>query len=140
MDRQILPDNIRPKSKLIEFDDLKTHFVKVNKETVCLLGCHDLKIFSPRAKAIAGADRQKKIKEFDKLMKQYKPNLILQHPHNTDTYKIWNTEWKTVEKKYPFVTEYVSGIRHYHYGQKKRGTISSVIDKTTLGKVETIIY
>lgn len=134
------PTTYDQKSKLIEFDDLKTHFVKVNKETVCLLGCHDLKIFSPRAKAIAGADRQKKIKEFDKLMKQYKPNLILQHPHNTDTYKIWNTEWKTVEKKYPFVTEYVSGIRHYHYGQKKRGTISSVIDKTTLGKVETIIY
>ena len=85
---------------------MKSHFVKVNKETVCLLGCHDLKIFSPRAKAIAGQERQIKIKQFDKLMKQYKPNIIIQHPHNTDTYKIWNTEWKTVEKKYPFVTEY----------------------------------
>jgi very-short-patch-repair endonuclease len=128
------------KVRLVEFEDLKTHFVKVNKETVCLLGCHDLKVFSPRAKAIAGYDRQKKIKNFDKLMKLYKPNLIIQHPHNTDTYKIWNTEWKTVEKKYPFVREYLSGIRHYNYGNKKRGTINSVIDKTTLGQITTIIY
>jgi len=134
------PTTYDQKVRLIEIDDLKTHFVKVNKETICLLGCHDLKIFSPRAKAIAGADRQKKIKEFDKLMKQYKPNIIIQHPHNTDTYKIWNTEWKTVEKLYPFVTEYVSGIRHYNYGHKRRGTIKSVIDKTILGNVRTIIY
>ncbi len=134
------PTTYDQKVMLVEFEDLKTHFVKVNKETICLLGCHDLKIFSPRAKAIAGADRQKKIKEFDKLMKQFKPNLIIQHPHNTDTYKIWNTEWKTVEKLYPFVKEYVSGIRHYHYGHKRRGTIQTVIDKTILGNVRTIIY
>jgi len=134
------PTTYDQKSRLIEFEDLKTHFVKVNKETVCLLGCHDLKIFSPRAKAIAGQERQLKIKEFDKLMKQFKPNIIIQHPHTTDTYKIWNTEWKTVEKKYPFVTEYVSGIRHYNNGHKTRETIKNVLDKTILGKVETIIF
>ena len=134
------PTTYDQKVRLVEFEDLKTHFIKVNKETICLLGCHDLKIFSPRAKAIAGADRQKKIKEFDKLMKQFKPNLIIQHPHTTDTYKIWNTEWKTVEKLYPFVTEYVSGIRHYNNGHKRRGTIQTVIDKTILGNVRTIIY
>jgi len=134
------PTTYDQKVRLVEFEDLKTHFVKVNKETVCLLGCHDLKIFSPRAKAIAGTERQRKIKEFDKLMKEFKPNLIIQHPHNTDTYKIWNTEWKTVEKLYPFVTEYVSGIRHYRYGQKRRGTIQTVIDKTILGNVRTVIF
>lgn len=134
------PTTYDQKCRLIEFDDLKSHFVKVNKEMVCLLGCHDLKIFSPRAKVIAGEERQRKIKQFDKLMNQFKPNIIIQHPHNTDTYKIWNTEWKTVEKKYPFVTEYVSGIRHYNYGRKKRGTIKNVIEKTTLGKVETMIF
>lgn len=134
------PTTYDQKVRLIEFEDLESHFVKINKETVCLLGCHDLKIFSPRAKAIAGQERQIKIKQFDKLMKQYKPNIIIQHPHNTDTYKIWNTEWKTVEKKYPFVTEYVSGIRHYNYGHKTRGTMNNVLEKTILGKVETIIF
>jgi hypothetical protein len=104
------------------------------------LGCHDLKIFSPRANAIAGRARKIKINKFGQLMKQYKPNLIIQHPHNTDTYKIWNTEWKTVEKKYPFVTEYVSGIRYYNYGRKKRGSMNNVLEKTILGKVDTLIF
>lgn len=134
------PTSYDQKNRLIEFEDLSTHFVKVNKETICLLGCHDLKIFSPRAKAIAGEERLRKIKQFDKLMKQFKPNLILQHPHNTDTYKIWNTEWKTIEKKYPFVTEYVSAIRYFNNGHKKRGTMNSVLDKTTLGNIETIVF
>lgn len=134
------PTTYDQKVRLIEFEDLKSHFLKVNNETLCLLGCHDLKIFSPRAKAIAGQVKQHKIKQFDKLMKQHKPNLIIQHPHTTDTYKIWNTEWKTIEKEYPFVKEYVSGIRYYNSGYKKRGTIKSVIDKTFLGKVETIIF
>lgn len=134
------PTTYDQKCRLVEIEDLKSHFVKVNKETVCLLGCHDLKIFSPRAKAIAGEERQIKIKQFDKLMKQFKPNLIIQHPHNTDTYLIWNTEWKTIEKKYPFVTEYVSGIRHHNGGYKKRGTINSVLEKTIHGKIDTIIF
>ncbi len=134
------PTTYDQKCRLVEIEDLKSHFVKVNKETICLLGCHDLKIFSPRAKAIAGELRQRKIKEFDKLMQQFKPNLIIQHPHSTDTYLIWNTEWKTVEKKYPFVKEYVSGIRHDNGGREKRGTIKSVLEKTIHGKVETIIF
>jgi hypothetical protein len=61
------PTTYDQKCRLIEFEDLKSHFVKVNKETVCLLGCHDLKIFSPRAKAIAGQERQQKINQFDEL-------------------------------------------------------------------------
>lgn len=134
------PTTYDQKVRLIEFEDLDSHFVKVNNETICLLGCHDLKIFSPRANAIAGRARKIKINKFGQLMKQYKPNLIIQHPHNTDTYKIWNTEWKTVEKKYPFVTEYVSGIRYYNYGRKKRGSMNNVLEKTILGKVDTLIF
>jgi very-short-patch-repair endonuclease len=125
--------------QLITFD-LPSHFIKVNGDTLCILGCHDLNIFSPRAKALAGDERQKKIREFDKLMRTFKPNIILHHPHNTDTYKIWNTSWSTVEKQYPFVKEYASGIRYYNGGDPKRGTLNSVIEKTKLGQVRTIVY
>jgi hypothetical protein len=134
------PTTIDQKMRLIEFSDLKSHFKKVNGEMVCLLGCHDLNIFSPRAKAVAAYDRQIKIKTFDKLMRHLKPTLIIQHPHNTDTYKIWYQSWKTVEKIYPFVKEYVSGIRYYNYGDSKRGSLKSVLDKTIKGDIKTIVY
>ena len=134
------PTTYDQKCRLIEFGNLKSHFTKVNNDTLCILGCHDLKMFSLRAKSVAGNERLKKIKEFDKLMKHFKPNLILQHPHNTDSYKIWNSEWKMIEKTYPFVRGYVSGIRYYNNGSRRRQGINKVIEKTMLGNVLTIKY
>lgn len=124
---------------LVEHDS-KSHFVSVNKTNICILGCHDLKMVSPRSKAIAGEIRQKKIQEFDKLMKINKPTLILHHPHNTDTYRIWNTEWRTIEKKYPFVNQFVSGIRYYNDGAKKRGDLKTILNKCSKGFVVDITY
>ena len=128
------------KERLIELD-LNTHFVKVNKEKLCLLGCHDLKMVSPRAEAKVGETKLTKRIQFDELMKEFKPNVIIQHPHTTDTYKIWNTEWKTIEKRYPFVSEYVSGIRYFNtFREKPRGELDAVLINTKLGVVDTIAF
>jgi hypothetical protein len=124
---------------LIPFDDLSSHFKKVKKQNICLLGCHDLKLVSPRAKAVAGRERQVQIRAFDLEMKKKKPTVILQHPHNTDTPLIWNTEWKTIEKKYPSVRSYASGIRYYNYGYRRRKSLSDVLEKTCLGDVTDVI-
>ncbi len=46
----------------------------------------------------------------------------MQHPHTTDTPNIWNLAWKTVEKEFPYVKHYASGIKYYNeyrYGLDK---------------------
>lgn len=124
---------------LVEYE-LESHFLNVRKSRLCVLGCHDLKMFSPRSKAIVGDKRKKKIVEFDKLVKYHKPILILHHPHNTDTYRIWNTEWRTIEKKYPFVNQFVSGIRYFNDGKQKRGDLKTILKKCSKGSVVDIKY
>lgn len=134
------PTIYEQKSHLIEIPNLQSHFVKVNRESVCLLGCHDLKMFSPRSKALARNIKKKKIQTMDKLMKSNKPNIILHHPHYTDTYKIWNAEWRTIEKKYPFVNQFVSGIRYYNEEEQKRGDLKTILKKCSKGSVVDIKY
>lgn len=124
---------------LVEYD-LESHFTNVNKLHICILGCHDLKMFSPRSKAIVGDKRKQKILKFDKLMRIHKPTVILHHPHNTDTYRIWNTEWRTIEKNYPYVNQFVSGIRYYNDGEQKRGDLKTILKKCSKGSVVDINY
>jgi hypothetical protein len=125
---------------LIEIDDLSSHFWREKEQSICLLGCHDLKLFSPRAKAIAGESRQRKMSTFDRLMRKYRPTLVLQHPHNTDTPNIWNQDWRQIQKLYPFVTTYASGIRYHNYGNRKRAPLNKVLEKTQFGNITDITY
>lgn len=104
------------KRDLIRINDLNTHFIQLNNQKIVILGCHDLNVFSPRGQAVAKPDswKRKTADKFKELCQKVKPDVILQHPHTTDTPNIWNLAWKTVEKELPYVKHYTSGIKYYN--------------------------
>jgi len=124
------------KKDLIKINDLSTHFIKLNDQKVLILGCHDLNVFSPRGQATASPDGWKKqvADRFKKLCKDFDPEIILQHPHSTDTPNIWNAAWRELERELPDVKHFASGI---NYSRKNgvRSTLEAVLQKTKKGDV-----
>ena len=129
------------KRDLIKINDLSTHFVELNNQRIVILGCHDLNVFSPRGQANANPDGWKKqlADNFKTQCKKFKPEIILQHPHRTDTPNIWNLAWRTVEKELPCVNHFASGIKYYNRNGV-RGDIVKVLEKTKKGDVTDFYY
>lgn len=129
------------KKNLIKINDLETHFVELNNQKVVILGCHDLNVFSPRGQATANPNGWKKqlADRFKAQCKKFKPEIILQHPHTTDTPNIWNLAWRTVEKELPYVKHFASGIKYYNRNGV-RGDIDKVLEKTKKGDVIDFYY
>jgi hypothetical protein len=124
------------KRDIIKINDLNTHFTQLNSQKILILGCHDLNVFNPRGQANANPNSWKKTiaDKFKKMCSEFKPDIILQHPHTTDTPNIWNLAWRTVEKELPDVKHFASGIKYYNrYGV--RGDLSKVLAKTKKGDV-----
>jgi len=132
----------RQKRYLIKINDLDTHFTQLNNQKIVFLGCHDLNVFNPRGQANANPDswKRKKADNFKKLCQEFKPDIILHHPHTTDTPNIWNLAWKTVESKLPCVKHYASGIKYYNSDGHLRGALNKVLEKTKKGDVIDFIY
>jgi len=125
------------KETLIKVNDLDSHFIELNDQKVAILGCHDLNVFSPRGQANVNADSFKGIvsAEFRNKIIEYQPDIIIQHPHTTDTSKIWSPAWKEIERELPSVKHYASGIKYYNPDGEPRGTLESVLEKTKKGDV-----
>ena len=128
------------RNRIVEETNLDSHFVQVGSENICILGCHDLKMFSPRSKSLAKHKKAKTISKMNSLLRRYKPSLILQHPHNTDTWEIWNTEWKSITRTHSFIKDYASAIRYYNGGSKKRKTLKDVLNRTASAYILDVIY
>ena len=120
---------------LIRFSDLDSHFLNLQGERVMMLGCHDLNLFSPRAEAVAGRWRSQLIKEFRRHAKHFKPTIVLQHPHSSDSPNVWNLAWKTLEKELRSVEHYASAGLYYNGGWRCRGKLKDVLRKTKRGNV-----
>ncbi len=129
------------KRDLIKINDLDTHFVELNNQKIVILGCHDLNVFSPRGQANANPEgwRKQLADRFKMKCKKFKPEIILQHPHTTDTEKIWNLAWRSVEKELPYVKHFASGIKYYNKNGV-RGDIDKVFEKTKKGDVTDFYY
>lgn len=127
---------------LIKINNLDTHFVKLNNQRVLILGCHDLNVYNPRGQAAANPDGWKKqlADKFKALCKKFDPEIILQHPHTTDTPNIWNLAWGAVEKELPNVKHFASGINYSNGNEKPRGELSKVLEKTKKGDVIDFYY
>lgn len=130
------------KRGLIKINDLNTHFIQLNNQKIVILGCHDLNVFSPRGHAVAklGGWKRKTADNFRKLCQEFEPDIILQHPHTTDTPNIWNLAWKTVEKEFPHVKCYASGIKYYYDDGHPRGPLNKVLEKTKKGDIIDFVY
>lgn len=131
------------KKNLIKINNLDTHFIELNNQKIVILGCHDLNVFSPRGQATANPNGWKKqlADKFKVYCKEFNPEIILQHPHWTDTPNIWNLAWRTVEKELPNVKHFASGIKYYNNRNGVvRGDIDKVLEKTKKGDVIDFYY
>jgi hypothetical protein len=124
------------KKDLIKITDLYTHFIELNNQNVIILGCHDLNVYSPRGQAAANPEGWRKhvADKFKKLCKEFNPDIILQHPHSTDTRNIWNAAWRTLDKELPRVKHFASGI-NYSNKNGVRSDLKKVLEKTKKGDV-----
>lgn len=124
------------KKDLIKINDLSTHFIKLNNQNILILGCHDLNAYNPRGQATASPDGWKKqvAERFKRKCKEFDPDIVLQHPHSTDTPNIWNAAWRELERELPKVKHFASGI-NYSNKTGVRASLDSVLQKTQKGDV-----
>ncbi len=126
-------------NSLIYCPDLKTHFQEINGLPFLILGCHDLNLFSPRSRASIskGSYKDKTISEMQALSDRFKPYVVLQHPHYTDSPNIWQPGWSGIKRWVPSARIYSSGI-HYanREGKHPRKPLQSILLRTALGPVE----
>lgn len=122
--------------------DLESHFLVLSGVSVMLLGCHDLNIFSPRSRASAsqGTYKDQIMNKMDRLVRAHQPGVVLHHPHNTDSPRIWRVPWTGVERNILSCHTYSSGIFYgTEDGGKPRGRLDDVLAKTAKGDVENWI-
>lgn len=120
---------------LIPFRDLGSHFKSFDRKSVCILGCHDLNMVSPRsiASLTKGSEKSKTIKEFNTLMKKHSPSILLHHPHTTDTPRIWQTAIAGLKKNHPYVGSFYSAGTYYNGRKPVRDDLDKVLDATRTG-------
>jgi len=117
---------------LIYCQNLESHFLKLNGHSVLVLGCHDLNMFSPRvwANISRHSYKGKTIKRMLSLLKKYQPTVVLQHPHTTDSPRVWCLGWCGIRRLLP-VCIYSSGVNYEGTTHK----LLNVLRCTARGKV-----
>jgi hypothetical protein len=118
---------------LVQVTDLDSHFFKMGKDTVLVLGCNDLNMFSPRAIAnfLPGSERWKRSKAMRELTEKRQPTVVLHHPHATDTPKTWHPAWGGIRKTFTRLRDWASGIGYYNYDQPDpRQPLDTVLRQT----------
>jgi len=119
---------------LVRIADLSTHFAEFDGEAVLLLGCHDLAAFNPRGNAVAKGWRRELIRDFHQAVRDRRPGIVAQHPHTTDTKRIWGTSWGKLVRVAPSIHSYASAGRYYNGGDPCRGALCSVLSATVRGE------
>ena len=127
---------------MVKFINPESHFFRLNKKNIVIIGCHDLNVFNPRGQASLShdSDKAKNSRKFVQICRKFKPDIILHHPHTTDTPNTWNLSWKEVEKRLPSVQHYASGIKYYNSNGSPRSTLQKVLEKTKKGDVVDFYY
>lgn len=117
---------------LVQIADVDSHLLEIADEKVLVLGCHDLNMFSARARANQSPDgiRRQRCDEMARATARFKPTVVLQHPHSTDTPNIWRMPWACLERDYPTVRAYASGIGYFRWNAKPRRPLRDVLAGT----------
>ncbi len=118
---------------LVRFEDSKSHFVRLPIGRVFILGCHDLNIFSRRGAATTKKAWRKAVREeFYDIVKREAPEIVLHHPHTTDSSRSCTAAWNELVKLAPTIKRYISAGRYY--GQEGVwSSLGDVLAKTKLG-------
>ena len=119
---------------LVQETDLESHLFCWRIKHVLVSDCHDLNMFSNRfyANQHSNKPRRKRCDEMRKLVKRFKPEIILHHPHSTDSPRIWSTAWSGASQWLPCGHTYASGIAYYNNqgGNEPRGCLNDVLART----------
>ncbi len=120
---------------VVQVADLKTHLLQLAGERVLVLGCHDLNMFSPRARAkqVRGSARWKRCQEMARLVGPFNPTIVLHHPHSTDSPNVWRTAWNGVIRDFPGLKAWASGIAYFNWSGYPRGDLHKVLRATQGG-------
>jgi len=128
---------------LIQIVDLESHCLRFRGERVLILGCHDLNMFSPRGRInqSSAGNRRKRCDAIRRVVSKFRPTVILQHPHSTDSPRIWLLPWSSLaETCNPALKDWASGICFYHKGGA-RSTLRKVLVGTrhAIGGLEFVV-
>jgi len=61
---------------------------------------------------------------------RFKPTVVLQHPHSTDTPNIWRMPWLSLARDVPTVRVWASGIAYYNDHGEPRAKLGKVLALT----------
>ncbi|MXW06900.1 MAG: hypothetical protein F4X56_01070 [Gammaproteobacteria bacterium] len=129
---------------LVHVVDLSTHCVTVDGLRILVLGCHDLNVFNPRIpeNKRLGINRRIRIKNMRREAARFDPSIVIQHPHQTDSPKIWLSGWSGIKKILPSVEQGLSGIAYFPHPLHRaaRQKLSKVLEGTKFGSnIEDVV-
>lgn len=133
-------------NSLIYCHDLDSHFQMLNGHKVVVLGCHDLTMFMKRSianikrgsgntyKAIVTEDFFKKVTDF-------KPEVVLHHPHYTVLVSTWQAKWSGMMEMLPYVKTYSSGINYNEIDRDPStwSSLDNLLRSTMKGNVKNVL-
>jgi hypothetical protein len=114
---------------LVQVVDLDSHLLEIRNERVLVLGCHDLNMFSERSRANQSPHglRRQRCDAMVALARRFKPTIVLQHPHSTDSPNIWRTAWAGLTSTLPCVRTWASGIAYFRPQGRRRQPLRKVL-------------
>lgn len=119
---------------------LESHFISLNNKNIMVLGCHDLSVYNPRSVKVASKEwrinLQNKLKE---LSFNYQPEIVLQHPHTTDTPNTWKLSLISLLKELTCVKNFASAGKFYNDDGAKRSSLEKVLDASKKGDTLDLI-
>lgn len=118
---------------LVHITSVNSHKFRLKGENVLVLGCHDLNVFNNRSRANQkpGGPRSNRCQEMLQMAKDFKPDIVLHHPHGTDTWKSWNAAWLEVGGLFPEAYG-GSAISYCADGVLPRAPLAEVLPRTLL--------
>lgn len=107
---------------------VSSHFMRLNGfrqggKKMMILGCHDLNVWSGRSAANSDPNgkRAQVRNHMVRYANDYKPDVVLHHPHATDTDKTWTAGWGGVKRQLA-PESWASGLGYYNdYGRRVEG-------------------
>lgn len=119
-------------ASLVRAPMLRQHLIRTNGERVLVLGCHDLNMFSGRSwsNQARGGARRRCCRTMRRLAKAFRPTVVLQHAHSTDSPNIWRTAWAGLRAELPTVVVWASGIDYSRPHGRRRGSLPAVLAAT----------
>lgn len=117
---------------LVRTLDPKSHIVDLPEHgKVCLMGCHDLSVFSPRSVNAKGWRREIN-DDLTEYIIQESPRIVLHHPHTADAVMTWRCQWAKMERDVPSIEKYAGAGRYYNI-DGERSELNDLLRKTKRG-------